>query len=213
MLSTTITRLCDGLPLAASTDDGSLSTKQKTEAKAILKRLSSSCNHPQRQSYEDGIHQYHILIQNGIIYMVFCEKAFSSNIAYSYLDDVSKEFEINHGKDVDRVERPYAFIKFDTFLQKTKKVYMGNRSIDRLKEEIHDVQQIFRSNIEEILGRGERLDTLASHSSELKSQSNKYYKQAVMVNRLAMLKTYSFLAAIILTALFTLLYLYWKLFR
>lgn len=32
--------------------------------------------------------------------------------------------------------------------------------LPRFQEDLHDVQQIFRSNIEEILGRGERLESV-----------------------------------------------------
>eukprot|EP00997_Jenningsia_sp_PLL12_P006863 NODE_3442_length_774_cov_48.067586_g2877_i0.p1 GENE.NODE_3442_length_774_cov_48.067586_g2877_i0~~NODE_3442_length_774_cov_48.067586_g2877_i0.p1 ORF type:complete len:156 (-),score=45.04 NODE_3442_length_774_cov_48.067586_g2877_i0:307-741(-) len=143
--------------------------------------------------------------------MTFCEKGYPSSLSYSYLEEIAKEFELQFGRDMDRVERPYAFIKFDTFIQKTKRVYLDtrtSRNIDRLKDDLHDVQQIFRSNLEEILGRGEKLETLNAHSSALRSESKKYQEKAVMLNRISMLKTYAPLVAIFLMIV---IYLYWKL--
>ncbi len=46
ILSTIVARLADNLPLAASTDDGSVTDTQKRQAKALLKQLTTSPNHP-----------------------------------------------------------------------------------------------------------------------------------------------------------------------
>ena len=49
----------------------------------------------------------------------------------------------------------------DTFIQKTKKLYMDTRTqrnISKLNEDIAEVHQIMTRNIAEVLGHGERLD-------------------------------------------------------
>eukprot|EP00667_Euglena_gracilis_P021191 EG_transcript_23133 len=211
IVSTSITRLCDGLQLAASVDDGQLNAKQKNEAKAILKQLTNNSSHPKLHTVQDQTHQYNILTQNGVIYMAYCEKSYPTKLAYTYLEEIAKEFEMQYGREVEQVERPYAFIKFDTYIQKTKKVYMDtrtSRNIDKLKEDLHDVQQIFRSNIEEILGRGERLETLSAAGSALRNESKKYQQQTVYMNRMAMIKKW---APLIVMALMLAFYLWWKL--
>ena len=43
--------------------------------------------------------------------------------AFCYIDQLQKEFVQLHGQQIDNVERPYKFITFDTFIQKTKKLY------------------------------------------------------------------------------------------
>eukprot|EP00993_Chasmostoma_nieuportense_P003553 NODE_4262_length_817_cov_12.875362_g4104_i0.p1 GENE.NODE_4262_length_817_cov_12.875362_g4104_i0~~NODE_4262_length_817_cov_12.875362_g4104_i0.p1 ORF type:complete len:231 (-),score=63.07 NODE_4262_length_817_cov_12.875362_g4104_i0:123-761(-) len=211
MISTSITRLCDGLPLAASVDDGAMTNLQKNQAKAVLRKLTTSSNHPRLHTSEAGAFNYHILTQSGVIYLTFCERAYPTHLAHSYLEEVSKEFMNQYGREVDRVERPYAFIKFDTFLTKTKKLYMDtrtSRNIDKLKEDLHDVHQIFRSNIEEILGRGEKLETLSEHSSALRDVSKQYRSKAVHMNTMALLKKW---APLVLMLVVVAGYLYWKL--
>ena len=49
----------------------------------------------------------------------------------------------------------------DTFIQKTKKLYLDTRTqrnISKLNEDIAEVHQIMTRNIAEVLGHGERLD-------------------------------------------------------
>jgi len=70
------------------------------------------------------------------------------------------------------------------------------------------VQQIFRSNLEELLGRGERLETLSAAGSALRSESKKYQQQTVYMNRMAAIKKW---APLIIMALMFLFYLWWKL--
>ena len=55
---------------------------------------------------------FSILTQNGVIYMAFCDKNYPTKLAYTYLEEIAKEFEMQYGREVERVERPYAFIKF-----------------------------------------------------------------------------------------------------
>eukprot|EP00906_Rhabdomonas_costata_P021681 RCo031449 len=211
MLSTTITRVVDGLPLAASTDDGSVTAAQKSQVKSVLKELSNSTNHPRLHTLDAGPHVYHILTQNGVFFLTLCEKSFPTNLAYSYLEEIVKEFDQQYGREVERVERPYAFIKFDTFIQKTKKVYMdsrNSRNLDRLKEDLHEVHQIFRSNIDEILARGDKLETMTEYGQKLVMESKKFKSKAVYMNRMAMLKLY---APLVVVALLLLAVVWWKL--
>lgn len=49
----------------------------------------------------------------------------------------------------------------DTFIQKTKRLYMDTRTqrnLNKMNEELAEVQQIMTRNIQEVLGQGERLD-------------------------------------------------------
>ena len=50
----------------------------------------------------------------------------------------------------------------DTFIQKTKKLYLDTRTqrnIARLNQDIAEVHQIMTRNINDVLGQGERLDS------------------------------------------------------
>ena len=64
--------------------------------------------------------------------------------AFDYLDDLQKEFVQLHGQQIDSVERPYKFITFDTFIQKTKKLYMDTRAnrnhLKMMSDDLRDIQ-------------------------------------------------------------------------
>ena len=50
----------------------------------------------------------------------------------------------------------------DTFIQKTKKLYLDTRTqrnIAKLSEDLNEVHSIMTRNIAEVLGQGERLDS------------------------------------------------------
>jgi vesicle transport protein SEC22 len=53
----------------------------------------------------------------------------------------------------------------DQFIQKTKKLYMdanSQRNMSKIASELADAQRIMTRNIEDILGRGERMTSTAS---------------------------------------------------
>lgn len=50
----------------------------------------------------------------------------------------------------------------DTYIQKTKKLYMDTRTqrnISKLNEDLTEVHSIMTKNIQDVLGQGERLDS------------------------------------------------------
>jgi hypothetical protein len=50
----------------------------------------------------------------------------------------------------------------DTFIQKTKKLYMDTRTqrnLAKLSEDLNEVHSIMTRNIQEVLGQGEQLDS------------------------------------------------------
>ena len=51
-------------------------------------------------------------LENGICYLVLCEKAFSKRLAFGYLDDIQTEFSKEYGEQVATATRPYSFIEF-----------------------------------------------------------------------------------------------------
>ncbi|GKD06149.1 hypothetical protein Tco_1181123 [Tanacetum coccineum] len=62
---------------------------------------------------------------------------------------------------IEKAARPYAFIKFDTFIQRTKKFYQDTRTqrnVSKLNDELYEVHQIMPRNVQEVLGVGEKLD-------------------------------------------------------
>uniref|UniRef100_A0A7N2LLC9 Longin domain-containing protein n=1 Tax=Quercus lobata TaxID=97700 RepID=A0A7N2LLC9_QUELO len=134
---TLIARVTDGLPLAEGLDDG--------------------------RDLKDGEFYKHYIIEGCVYYLTMCDHAYPKKLAFQYLENLKNEFERVNGAQIETAARPYTFIKFDTFIQKTKKLYQDTCTqwnIAKLNDELYEVHQIMTCNIQEVLGVGEKLDLL-----------------------------------------------------
>uniref|UniRef100_A0A3Q1F4U6 SEC22 homolog B, vesicle trafficking protein b n=2 Tax=Acanthochromis polyacanthus TaxID=80966 RepID=A0A3Q1F4U6_9TELE len=197
VLLTMIARLADGLPLAASMQEdeqlGRDLQQYQSQAKQLFRKLNEQS--PTRCTLEAGSMAFHYFIEKGVCYLVLSEASFPKKLAFAYLEDLQAEFHEQHGKKVPTVSRPYSFIEFDTYIQKTKKSYIDSRArrnLGSINTELQDVQRIMVANIEEVLQRGEALSALDSKASNLSSLSKKYRSDAKYLNTRS---TYAKLAA------------------
>lgn len=158
-----------------------------------------------RCSIESGQYTLHYLIADNVVYLVIADKSYPRKLAFSYLDELSKEFATSYGAKVEAVRKPYAFVGFDTFMSKTARLYQdtrtasaaGSSGLDKLNDELHDVTRIMTKNMEELLWRGDSLDRMSHLSTSLRSESEKYRKAARNINVQAMLRQYAPLGAVV----------------
>jgi Regulated-SNARE-like domain len=52
------------------------------------------------------------LIADNVVYLVIADKSYPRKLAFSYLDELSKEFLTSYGSKVEAVRKPYAFVGF-----------------------------------------------------------------------------------------------------
>lgn len=162
----------------------------------------------------------------------------TNHLACTLLDQIFSEFTATYTKE--QVNQPnvraYQFIKFDTTLQKiiarvvqqdrkqsnsgiggssagagrASGASSGNPQYDSLKQELRDVHVVIRQNLEDLMTRGEKLETMNNYSAHLKDQSSKYYKRTVHMNRVRLLKTYGPpVVVILLLIVFVFWYFVW----
>ena len=127
------------------------------------------------------------LIVEKVIYMCICDSSYPRKLAFSYLDELSKEFQRSYEGKIETVTRPYAFMGFgrscdsgvcsncsddvDTFISKTTRLYKDSRTLtqgagpsqpptqlDQLNDNLKDVTRIMTKNMEDLLWRGDSLD-------------------------------------------------------
>ncbi|KAG6832879.1 hypothetical protein H0H92_004763 [Tricholoma furcatifolium] len=201
--STIIVRASDALPLAASVDDEQTEQslqEHKQQAKLIFRRITP--NSEPRCSIESGQYTLHYLISENVVFLTIADKSYPRKLAFSYLDELSKEFATTYGPKVETVRKPYAFVGFDTFMSKTARLYRDTRtatatsSLDRLNDDLQDVTRIMTKNMEELLWRGDSLDRMSHLSTSLRSESEKYRKAARNINFNAMIRQYAPLGAV-----------------
>jgi vesicle transport protein SEC22 len=121
-----------------------------------------------------------------VVFLTIADKSYPRKLAFSYLDELSKEFANTYGPKVETVRKPYAFVGFggwfhvpyirgkaltlilliDTFMSKTARLYRDSRTanaatsnLDKLNDDLQDVTRIMTKNMEELLWRGDSLDS------------------------------------------------------
>ena len=133
-------------------------------------------------------------------YLTLSDRGYPKKLAYQYLEDLQREFNAQNGAQVETVARPYAFIKFDTFIQRTKKLYLDTRTqrnLNKLNEDLHDIQSVMTRNIQDILGQGEKLDHVSNMSETLANETRKYSSKAKDLSRQALIQKYLPLAVVL----------------
>lgn len=154
------------------------------------------------------------LIVNDIVYICISERSYPRKLAFTYLSDLSTEFSSNYSYQqlTSPKLRPYAFMEFDTFIQRTKATYADTRAtqnLDKLNSELRDVTNVMTKNIEDLLYRGDSLERMGEMSSRLRDDSKKYKRAAVRINWELMVKQYGPIGAL---GFLIIVFIWWRFF-
>ncbi|KRX38167.1 Vesicle-trafficking protein SEC22b [Trichinella nativa] len=184
---TLIARVRDGLPLATSIEGDEQSdigiSKFTSQAKMLFRKLNDQS--PKQCSLETGNYYFHYIIDKNVCYLCLCDAAMSRNIAFAYLEELAREFCAGNAGRIESVTRPYHFIEFDSVIQNVKRKYVDYRNrhhLSAVHTELQDVQRIMVQNIEEVIHRGEALNILDDKAANLAFMSQKYKKDAHILN-------------------------------
>ncbi|KAF2203692.1 transport protein-like protein sec22 [Delitschia confertaspora ATCC 74209] len=211
---TLISRL-DGLILTASVDEGETDAEfneVKGKTKLVLRRLNR--NSEPQASIESGSYTYHYLIHDALIFICICDRSYPRKLAFTYLSDLQSEFTTIYQESqyLSSACRPYAFVEFDTFIQRTKKTYQDSRAtqnLDKLNHELKDVTKVMTKNIEDLLYRGDSLERMGDMSQRLREDSRKYKRATVWINWELLLKQYGPIGAL---AFIMIVFIWWRFF-
>lgn len=197
-------RVQDGLLLVASTDAAHEMSEQmdvyKSQAKQLLRKLNARS--PAKQIIESGPCSFFYLLDQNICYLTLADKGYPRKLLFSYLEEIkdgfiqelSRDFGPEWKRQVETAARPYAFIKFDKFIQSKRRDYLdptSRRNTSKLTEDLADISSIMKKNIQEVLNRGERLDNISQTSSKLVNDSKKYKWGAKKLSMMALYQQYA----------------------
>lgn len=154
------------------------------------------------------------LIEGDLCFLCICDRSYPRKLAFTYLSDLSREFTTTYqpAQYLSPTCRPYAFVDFDTFIQRTKKTYQDSRAtqnLDKLNDELKDVTKVMTKNIEDLLYRGDSLERMGDMSSRLREDSRKYKKAAVRINWELLLKQYGPVGGL---AFVMIVFIWWRFF-
>uniref|UniRef100_A0AAF6DLS6 SEC22 homolog A, vesicle trafficking protein n=2 Tax=Bovidae TaxID=9895 RepID=A0AAF6DLS6_BOVIN len=139
ILSASVIRVRDGLPLSASTDYEQGTGMQ--ECRKYFKMLSRKLAQlPDRCTLKTGRYNINFISSMGVSYMMLCTENYPNVLAFSFLDELQKEFITTYNMmKTNTAVRPYCFIEFDNFIQRTKQRYNNPRSLST-KINLSDMQ-------------------------------------------------------------------------
>ncbi|XP_069769014.1 vesicle-trafficking protein SEC22c isoform X2 [Narcine bancroftii] len=115
-----VVRVKDGMPLSASTDFEYSAELQecKKHMKIVSKMLEQF---PGRGTVKNNQLHIHFTSSQGLAYMTICCSYYPTTMAFCFLEELCMEFvsSIEIAK-VPLISRPYAFLEFDSVIQKIK---------------------------------------------------------------------------------------------
>uniref|UniRef100_A0A914RHD5 Uncharacterized protein n=1 Tax=Parascaris equorum TaxID=6256 RepID=A0A914RHD5_PAREQ len=177
------------------------------------------------------------VIKGDVCTLCLCEKNFPRKSAFAYLEDVTNEFNSQHGGRIDQVTRPYHFIEFGSsfwvffgrnfdssylsrivtsemltnFLGQAKRKYAdkSRHAMSAVSNELQDVARIMVSNIEDVIHRGEALNILETRASDLSDISRKYREDAKQLNKRSTLFKAAVTVCVIALLGFIARYVFW----
>ena len=129
----------------------------KAQAKKIVKNLSPSS--PAKLRIDAGQSYFNYILAEGVCFLCLSDRGYDKRLAFQFLEDLKADFLSKYRDEVSGASRPYAFIKFDTVIQRTKRNYSNTRSqasMQRLNEELYEVQGIMTESLKEVIGRVDR---------------------------------------------------------
>jgi len=228
-LLTQVARLSDGLPLVATMTSNPgvpVSSKQQQEAKDILRSLTHQS--PGRLSIVSDGNIFYYMVRESLCYLTMTEKSYPKRMAFLYLEEVAdailmeltNEYQNNWRSEVDQTARPFRFIHYDPIIQRLQRGYRdskaantssgnNNASNSQLRDDLGDIQNIMRMNIDEILNRGEKLEHVSNISAELQQKSKDFKWGAKKLTWQARMQQYGPVVAI---SSLVLMVLYYKFF-
>ena len=205
-LLTLVGRVQDAMPLSGTQDSHPDLAEFQRQARLILKSINRQS--PARQVINSPPFVYYYLIENSVCYICCCDQRYPSALAFQYLEAVHNSFQERHGHEVNQFSRPYAAFAFDSHLTRLRKDYLDPRShsnLEKLNRNLGQIHHVMRSNMEDLMIRGEKLEDLDKMSSDLKEISSRYAKDAKWANLTAMWKAWSpfiVLAAVLIIILY-----------
>ncbi|KAJ1519341.1 hypothetical protein ONE63_004638 [Megalurothrips usitatus] len=134
-----------------------------------------------KMTYSHGSYLFHYVCENNVIYMCITDDEFERSRAFLFLNEVMRRFQSAYGS---RVETAIAYSMnsdFSQTLASEMKHYSESRDVDtisRVHGELAEVTNIMVKNIDNITGRGERLELLLKKTDDLSQSSVSFRKSS-----------------------------------
>ncbi|XVE58551.1 hypothetical protein DITRI_Ditri04bG0178400 [Diplodiscus trichospermus] len=159
---TIVGRVNDGLPLAQGArymvdeENHNLSSNYKQQAEFILQEISRGALPLSRMTIRVDHHSFNYLVVNRICFITLCDSSYPRKLAFHYLQDLKKEFDKFDHSLIEKITRPYSFIRFDGIIANIRKQYIDTRTqanLSKLNANRRQGLDITTENMSDIIER------------------------------------------------------------
>lgn len=145
-----------------------------------VERNTKSC-------FVSGIFTYHILIEDLLIYICAAESDFGKNVPFSFLNEIKNRF--TSGSLAIRAltasehefDRDFSYVLKDQMVKFSSDIAVDG--VSKVKKQVEEVMVVMTSNIEKVVDRGERLESLLDKTNELEVSATQFHSTAKKVKR------------------------------
>merc|ERR1711862_290663 len=108
---------------------------------------------------------------------------YPARVAFVLLGEMLEDFTSSVGDAWKQVTQPesVSFPKIEEYLVKYQDPAAADK-VTKIQKDLDETTQILHKTIDNVLARGEKLDSLVARSNDLSSQSKLFYKSAKKTN-------------------------------
>lgn len=162
-----------------SGDSAAVSTNFANEAERIVRNVSTVEN--SKTTYTASDHFFHVVIENGTIFMCATDAQFRKTRAFAFLEEIQSRFTGGSLTVRAVTARPMELQRdFGAVLASNMKKYSADTgdNITRLQAQVEEVRGVMTQNIEKVLEREEKLGDLIEKTGDLEASANSFKKTA-----------------------------------
>ncbi|GIY31865.1 vesicle-associated membrane protein 714 [Caerostris darwini] len=157
----------------------------ETEVNSFLPNVPVENN--TKSCFVSGIYTYHVLIEDLLIYICVAETNFGKNVPFSFLGEIKNRF--TSGSLAIRAltasehefDRDFSYVLKDQMIK-----YSTNAPVDgigKVQKQVAEVMTVMSNNIEKVVDRGERLESLLDKTYDLEASAGHFQSTAKKVRR------------------------------
>jgi len=175
--------------LAENTGAANTSGNFEVIARVILAKLDENETQRQmRKSIDADEYTFHVLAEEELLFIALTDRSFPPRMAFTFLTDIKNRFLGKYKRtDWEHAIAQSFNAEFSGVLSLVMAHYnnasSGNAreddaAIRKIKDQLEDVKDVMRTNIDSLLNRGERIELLVDTTERLTQASMKFQESA-----------------------------------
>ncbi|KAL8255922.1 hypothetical protein R6Q59_030989 [Mikania micrantha] len=155
------------------------STNASTISRQILDKIPG--NNDMNISYSQDRYIFHVKRTDGLNILCMADDAAGRRIPFAFLEDIHQRFVRTYGRAVLSAQAYNMNDEFSRVLSQQMEYYSDDPNADRmnrLKGEMSQVRSVMIQNIDKVLERGDRLESLVDKTANMQNNTFRFRKQS-----------------------------------